>query len=173
MISALVVYESIFGNAGAIARAVAAGLGDLMTVEVVDVVHAPTSIDPGLSLLVVGGPNHQFGMTRPVSREQAVRDFGAAKAAEVGMREWLGALAPPAAPVPAVAFDTRLDHPPFLRHLDHASRGAERLLRRRGFSIVVPAEHFFVVSPTGPLADGEADRAAAWGRTVAGRIKSD
>lgn len=68
---ALVVYESLFGDARTIARSIADGLSDQMGVETIDVGHAPAVIGPGVTLLVVGGPTHQTGMTKPASRRQA------------------------------------------------------------------------------------------------------
>ncbi|MEO6585287.1 MAG: flavodoxin/nitric oxide synthase, partial [Knoellia sp.] len=68
----LVVYESVWGNTEQVARAVAAGLGVVMTVEVVDVGIAPTTPGDDVDLLVVGGPTHTFSMSRPGTRSEAV-----------------------------------------------------------------------------------------------------
>ena len=56
MASALVVYESIFGDAHRIADAVADGLRGRYDVTVVAASEAPTEIDPDVQLLVAGGP---------------------------------------------------------------------------------------------------------------------
>lgn len=165
----LVIYESLFGNAQAIATAVAAGLRDQIgegDVGLVNVGVAPTVLEAGTRLLVVGGPNHQFGMTRPASRRQAIRDFGASTSPEVGLREWLRHLGPAQAGCGVAVFDTRLDRG-LLRRIDQTTRTAERRLRTLGYTPIVPAEHFFVQSITGPLVDGEPDRAIHWGRTLA------
>ena len=69
MVSALVVYESVFGDARAIAHAIAEGLSDAMPVDVRDATEAPAGIGPDVGLLVVGGPNHAFGMPRPSTRQ--------------------------------------------------------------------------------------------------------
>jgi flavodoxin len=51
---ALVVYESMFGNTEQIARAVAAGLGESVDVQQVEVTDAPTEPDPDVVLIVAG-----------------------------------------------------------------------------------------------------------------------
>ena len=108
MMRALVVFESMFGNTQIVARAVADGLSSCMAVDVVEVGAAPTVIDDDVELLVVGGPTHAFGMSRPATRE------GSAKQAEqgvvstgIGLREWLAAVQGGSASVAAAAFDTR------------------------------------------------------------------
>ncbi|MBT8225407.1 MAG: flavodoxin [Dactylosporangium sp.] len=165
---AMVVYESLFGNARAIAYAIAEGLSEALPAEPVAAGHAPATIGPDVGLLVVGGPNHQFGMPRRASRRQAAQDLGAQIDPEAGgLREWLAHLTHRVQGGSAAAFDTRLDHPRILPYVDHASRREQRFLRRRGFVLVAPAEHFFVTSMTGPLVIGETDRAQRWGQALA------
>lgn len=169
MKSALVVFETVFGDNRTIARAVAEGLGESVPVVVLEAREAPEVLGPEVGLLVVGGPTHQFGMPRPDSRREAVRSLDAQPTSTaVGLREWLTELADGHG-MPAAAFDTRLTHPRFLRLVDHASAQEVKLLRAHGFDVVAPAEHFWVVDAAGPLADGEADRAREWGRTL-GRL---
>jgi flavodoxin len=55
-VKALVVYESMFGNTEQVARSVAAGLGEVVDVEVVDVSQAPTSLGDDVGLIIAGGP---------------------------------------------------------------------------------------------------------------------
>lgn len=168
MTRALVVYESLFGNACTIARAVADGLSGQLAAEAVDVGCAPPVVGHDVGLLVVGGPSHQFGMPRPDSRRQAATNFGdKAIVRDAGLREWLAAVRLASPPTAAAAFDIRLDHPRFLRRLDHASRTEEKLLVRLGSTLLAPAEQFFVAAATGPLASGELERARRWGRTLA------
>src|SRR3954464_15177859 len=73
MSRALVVYESVFGDARAIAHAVADGLSTSVQTDVVSASEAPAEIDGDVRLLVVGGPNHALGMPRPTTREGAVK----------------------------------------------------------------------------------------------------
>jgi hypothetical protein len=85
---ALIVVESWFGNTRA-ARAVADGLGEFMTVEVCEVGDAPARLAPDVELVVVGGPTHAFGMSRPNTRRDAAQQAGVTTGTERGIREWL------------------------------------------------------------------------------------
>ena len=173
MSRALVVYESVFGDARAIAHAVAEGLSTSVQTDVVAASEAPTEVGPDVGLLVIGGPNHAFGMPRPSTREGAVKQYGAAIAdTGAGLREWLEAVRPPADGLLAAAFDTRGSGHPMLSKMDHAARTEEKLLHRAGAQVVAPAEHFFVADAKGPLVEGEEDRARRWGRTLAELVAS-
>lgn len=169
---ALVVYESMFGNTEVIARAVAEGLQAAGDVEVAEVSAAPTTIPAGVDLLVVGGPTHAHGMSKPESRADSARRAGARLVSRGrGMREWLETLRGGSAKVAAAAFDTRIKGPGIL--WGSAAKGADKQLRGLGFGVVVGPESFLVDGPTGPLfdrlVDGEVDRARAWGTAVAGK----
>ena len=160
---ALVVYESMFGNTQAIADAVADGLSDRMRVEVLEVGAAPTTIDDDVALLVVGGPTHAFGMSRPQTRQDAARQAAEGLVSRgIGLREWLATLQAPAG-VAAATFDTRISRP---RLPGSAARAAEKRLRRLGFRIVAPAASFYVEGTSGPLQEGEPERARRWGQTL-------
>ena len=157
MTRALVVYESIFGDARKIAEAVADGLKSSHDVAVVAAVEAPPEVD--VDLLVVGGPNHAFSMPRESTREGAIAQYGAVVADTThGLHEWLGLAHAPRA-LNAAAFDIRMGGPTLLTAMDHAARTEEKLLRGLGATLAAPAEHFFVSDTKGPLLDGEADRA--------------
>ena len=169
MTRALVVYESVFGDARAIAHSIAEGLsaGSVPAV-VVAAAEAPAEIGADVDLLVVGGPNHAFGMPRPSTRDSAVKQYGAAIAdTGTGLHEWLESVRAPEREIAAAAFDTRGSDHPMLSKMDHASRTEEKILGKHGARIVAPAEHFYVADAKGPLVDGEEDRARAWGRTLA------
>ncbi len=162
---ALIVYESLFGNAKSVAEAIGDGLRTRADVEVIDVRSAPESVHD-IDLLVVGGPTHQLGMTRPSSRRQAETQYEEAPpAAQTGLREWIGGLQLPAGTAAAV-FDTRLNHPSVLRVLDHAARTTGRMLEHRGAHTIAPPHRFLVESATGPLLPHEIDRARDWGQTL-------
>jgi flavorubredoxin len=167
MASAVVVYESVFGDAEKIARAIAEGLSSHFDVDVVAAKDAPHQLGSDVRLLVVGGPNHAMGMPKPATREGAVKQYGAEIAdTATGLHEWLekvqaaGALA-------GAAFDTRMDHPKLVTKMDHASKTEEKLLHRLGATLAAPAEHFHVVDTRGPLAHGEEERARLWGQAIA------
>ncbi|MGZ8803735.1 MAG: flavodoxin family protein [Microbacterium sp.] len=160
---AIVVYESLWGNTEKIARAVAEELAKTGSVEVVDVDSAPDSLE-GFDLVVVGGPTHGFSMTRPSTRATAVSQNGAPHAPDRGIREWLDGLAHVSSPVPAVAFDTRVDSP---RLPGSAASAARHELRSLGFSVgPVKPKTFRVHGYEGPLVDGELERATEWARSL-------
>jgi hypothetical protein len=161
---ARVVYESMFGNTQAIAQAVADGLAASMSVDLEEVGTAATDVASDLDLLVVGGPTHAFGMSRERTRESAViQTAGDVVSAGEGLREWLGAVNGGSRGVAAAAFDTRIDKP---RMPGSAAHGAEKRQRRLGFRVLVPAASFYVTDTSGPLVDGERERARRWGELL-------
>lgn len=162
---ALVVYETIWGNTGELARAIADGLRSSEGVDDVDVVEAasaPDSIDPAVDLVVVGGPTHAFSMTTPKTRESA-KQQGATSVPARGIREWLDALAAPSTPVAVATFDTRTVKP---RLPGSAAKKALKKLVSKGFRPVDHAVTFGVHGYSGPVADGELTRAREWGATL-------
>ena len=158
---ALVIFESMFGNTRTIAEAVAEGLSSRFVTDLTEVSLAPTRI------VVVGGPTHACGLTRPRTRQDAATqaDEPLVSPAE-GVREWLEAAERPRSGVGAAAFDTRIDKP---RVPGSAARGAEKRLRRLGFRVVAAAESFYVTGTKGPLVPGEVERARRWAEHVAER----
>jgi len=159
---ALVVYESLWGNTEKVARAVAAGLASLGSVDVMTSDAAPGTVD-GYDLLAVGGPTHAFSMTRASTRADAITSRHAPLEPGRGIREWLNELARPDTPIPAIAFDTRVDKP---RLPGSAAKAAKHELRSLGFDTSVKQESFRVHGYEGPLLDGEDDRARAWAEDV-------
>jgi hypothetical protein len=171
MTRALVVFESLFGDARAIAHAIADGLSSTIPTDVVAAADAPAEVPGDVRLLVVGAPNHALSMPRPSTREGAMKQYGAEVAdPSRGLHEWLDAVQVVGQDTRAAAFDARSDHPKLLVKMDHASRTEEKLLRRHGLRIVAPAEHFYVADAKGPLLDGEQDRARQWGASLAKRL---
>jgi hypothetical protein len=125
MTRGLVVFESMFGNTQVIANSVADGLAPRMQVDLMEVGVAPTALDGDVDLLVVGGPTHAFGMSRPGTRQSAAQQSQRGLvSARTGLREWLGRL------------------PGTSRHV---------------------AGGHLVEGTTGPLVDGEPERARRWG----------
>jgi hypothetical protein len=166
MTRALVVYESVFGDAKQIALAIAEGLATRLPVDVVAAREAPSQVPEGVRMLVVGGPNHAFGMPRPATREGAVRDHGAdIPDPTFGLHEWLDRARVPRG-LSAAAFDTRMKRPTLITKLDHAAKSEEKLLRGLGVTLAAPAEHFFVSDVKGPVLEGEEDRARRWGKAL-------
>lgn len=155
----LVVFESMFGNTEQVARAVAEGLATRTEVEVVEVGQAPDLAAVDADLVVVGAPTHAFGLSRPQTRQDAARSAPHGLVSGVrGVREWLGTSG--RAHCAAATFDTHIGSPNLP---GHAGRAAERRMRRLGCRVVEPAESFTVGGTTGPLGDGELERARQWG----------
>lgn len=163
---ALVVYESMYGNTHQVAEAVGTGLATAYEVSVVPVAHADPALLDAADLVVVGGPTHVHGMSRPGTRKGAVE--AAAKpdsqlktepdALGPGLREWFDALG--SYPAKAAAFDTRLHGPAAVT--GRASKKVAHLLRAHGFDLVAPPESFLVTKQS-ELEPQESTRAREWG----------
>lgn len=165
---ALVVFESMFGNTAAIARAVGSGLAVKLETGVYEVGVAPRVLAESTGLLVVGGPTHAFGMSRAGTRETAAREAGERLISKgIGVREWLDAFQFPRWGVAGAAFDTRIDRP---RFPGAAANAIARRLRRAGVSPVLSAESFYVSATDGPLLEGELERARQWGESLASTL---
>ena len=172
---ALVVFESMFGNTEAIAKAIADGLSSAVSVDQVEVGAAPTVIGEDVDLLVVGGPTHAHGMSKPDSRANAARQAGDRLVSRgIGIREWLEALGRSTSKVAAAAFDTRIKGPGLL--WGSAAKDADKRLRALGFRVAAPPAGFLVGGPTGPMFDrlvaGEAERARRWGAQLAATLSA-
>jgi flavodoxin-like protein len=165
-----IVYESMYGNTAAIARAIGEGFFSHGIVPtVVEVNEASIDEVLGSDLLVVGGPTHAHGMTRATTRMTAAKDeknrYDHPTMGD-GLREWLDRL-PRVAGRPAAAFDTRIDAPPAFTGA--ASKGIAHRLERHGFRLVSDRASF-LVNKHNELLDGELAGAAAWGATLASSL---
>jgi len=156
---ALVVYESQYGNTEHVARAIADGMRADASVDVVGVDDVPVPPLVDVDLLVVGGPTHVFSMSRPPTRADAGKD--APSATRTGIREWLAG-ARGVDGLRVATFDTRQGHS---RLTGSAAAAAARAARTRGMAVIATMD-FFVTGRSGPLEDGEQERAAAWGRAL-------
>jgi hypothetical protein len=156
--TAIVLYESVYGNTQAIAEAIADGLGaPAVTTE-------QASADAGgADLLVVGGPTHVHGVASPRTLQAGA---GQSELHGPALRDWLDAL-PRASSARAAAFDTRLDKAQWLTGA--ASRGLAKRLGRHGFTVVSTAS-FLVTDGEGPLVEGELERARQWGAELAAAV---
>ena len=172
--SALVVYESMFGNTKRVADAVADGIAEHLPVETVEVSEAPTEIPPGVELLVVGGPTHVHGMTTVRTRSTAaLRASSPLVSRGEGIREWLEHARPKIKSTPAAAFDTRISGPAILT--GSAAGGFARRLRSAGFRLIGPSRSFLIRSKAPQedgLVAGELEAARAWGAQLATPIEA-
>lgn len=157
----VVVYETHFGQTREVAAQVAEGAreaGAAATSVAVD--HVTREQVASADLLVVGGPTHVRGMSRPWSRERLhAQELGTHGEIAAGVREWLAELPAESTGKHAAAFDTRLESV----LAGGAARGVAHGLREHGFSLVTDPEGFLVEDADGPLREGERERAHAWG----------
>ncbi len=162
---ALVIYESMYGNTRAVAEAIANGIGAAGEVEITEVSAAPQQAPADVDLVVVGGPTHAHGMSRPQSREAAAT-VGPLVSRGIGVREWIQGTEF-ASGVRVAAFDTRMGKARWIT--GSAAISMKKLLRSRKFAGEVATESFLVDHTLGPLRDGELRRARDWGARLAGR----
>lgn len=175
----LVVYESMYGTTHEVAERISSGLSDAGSVETVPVSDATPERVAAADLLVVGGPTHIHGMSTAMSRRQAVSADTLAHEAEKGhdlevdpdaegpgLRDWFDDL-DLGHPLPAAAFDTRIDGPALLT--GRASKGITRRLHHHGCDVLAAPESF-LVDKEGVLEEGEAERAVAWGRSLLAKL---
>lgn len=170
---ALVAYESHFGCTRTIAEAIARGLtaqeqagsGPRWQAALLDVGLGRRTEPTGAEdLIVVGGPTHAWGLSRPTTRRLAAAEAAHQTAGDrpdptgIGIREWIDKLGRRA--TAAAAFDTRLDGPALLT--GRASRQIGHLLQAHGCTLLVPPVSF-LVDRRNMLLPGQVERAEAWG----------
>ncbi|MCI4657177.1 flavodoxin family protein [Cryobacterium zhongshanensis] len=144
--SALVVFDSNYGNTESVAAAIADALGG--SAVLVSTV-SPDSLT-GVDLLVLGCPINGW---RPSPRMLAFLD-------QLGAGSLRG--------IQAAAFDTRLRSP---IHGDAAGK-VTRKLKSAGAHVLARPTGFIVEGKTGPLADGELDRAREWADSIVTALAS-
>ena len=165
----LVVYESWFGNTRHVAEKVAAAIAPESQVELVSVDEPLPSLI-GVDLVVLGAPTHIHGLSSARSRKGAIQQRGDGGEPGIGARDWIEQLPPPPGDSAAVVavFDTRAHKPELL--VGSAAHGMARRIQRRGYQLAAEPESFFVEGTSGPLEEGELQRAWEWGRTVANEV---
>ena len=165
--TALVLYESMFGNTRQIAQAIGDGLSAFTDVRIEP---ASARSDPASAeLVVIGAPTHAHTLPRASSREDAAKWAADPEqhlvldpeASGPGVREWIDALS--TAPAAWAAFGTRVDIPRIFA--GDASAGIERRIRRLNARPVADSECFLVTTKNA-LVDGELDRAREWGASL-------
>ena len=164
--TAVVIYESLFGNTRRVAEAIADGLS-----EFTDAWVEPASLGthPHVDVVVIGAPTHAHSLPREASRADAAK-WAADPAQHLtlepgaiqpGVREWLDGVRD--APAAWAAFGTRVDIPRIFA--GDASAGIERRMRRFHTHPIVPSECFLVTTKN-VLVNGELERAREWGRSL-------
>jgi flavodoxin len=154
--TAVVIFDSLYGNTQKVAEKIADGLREHFSVELVVVSQVGKLDWEKVDVLVVGSPVHGG---RPTPAIQAF-------VTNLPLRSHDG--------VRVAAFDTRFqsaEHGMGLKLLMKAiGYAAEKIahdLEHKGGKLVVPAEGFIVEGKEGPLKNGELERALAWGRSFA------
>ncbi|MDO8915873.1 MAG: flavodoxin family protein [Coriobacteriia bacterium] len=154
-------YESLWGNTAAIARAVAEGLGDDARALHTD--EATADALAGIELIVAGAPLLGFSLpTEQMLAAQGDAMPAPPKPADIShpsMRSWLAAL--PAGKGRSAAFETRIWWSP-----GSAAKTILTGLEAAGYA-AIERERFMVTGRYGPLKDGEIERARAWGAKLA------
>jgi hypothetical protein len=164
-VNAVVVYESLWGNTAAVARAIADGLGP--GVRALTTAQADASLMAEVQLIVAGAPVLGFKLPTERMRDGVRRAPGKAPSppdlSHPSMRAWLGAL--PAGAGWAAAFDTQVRGP-------FGSAGPEiaEALARAGYPALAKPAGFMVKGKFGPLKDGELERARRWGADLASAL---
>jgi hypothetical protein len=164
-----IVFESSYGNTRQVAEAIAEGMRAVHNVCVVPVGMATRELVADADLLVVGGPTHVHGMSRPDTRASAVaaaeQSSGALAvdpaAGGIGVREWLSTLR--GANGWAAAFDTRRDLAPLIS--GRASKAIAHLLQHAGLRLITEPVSFLVTKTT-ELAPGQLSAAHQWGESL-------
>ena len=164
---AIVVYESLWGNTAAIARAIAAGIGPGTKAVTTDAASIEEVAEA--DLVVAGAPVLGFSLPTDAMRDSVAKTEADAPTqpdlAHPSLRSWLDAL--PAANGPAAAFETRIWWSP-----RGATGDIEKRLERAGYRLVAKAQKFVVKDKYGPLREGEEERARLWGRELASAIQA-
>ena len=159
---AIVVYESLWGNTAAIARAIAEGLGP--EARALSTAEASGAAIANADLIVAGAPVLAFMLPTDKLRESIGANPGRAPTppdlSHPSMRSWLKAL--PKAYGRSAAFETRIRGP-----WGKSTPGIARGLEKAGYAPLAEPCSFIVTGTYGPLQDGELQRARLWGVELA------
>ncbi len=159
---AVVVYESLWGNTAAVARAIAEGLGS--GTRALTTAEATGEVMAGVDLIVAGAPVFAFHLSSDRARADIARNPGpgapAPDLSHPSMRSWLDGL--PAGQGRSAAFDTQVRGP--------FGKGAPTIaeaLEGKGYARLAEPVGFIVTGKQGPLRHGELERARDWGAELA------
>ena len=159
---ALVVYESLWGNTAAVARAIAAGLGS--GARACSTAEATPEVLAGADLIVAGAPLFAFRLPtddiRETIRRKAATFPKAPDLAHPALRTWLEKLPPGQGR--CAAFETRIWWSP-----GGATGAILKGLKQAGYAPLAWGKRFRVAGMYGPLKSGEEARARAWGEHLA------
>ncbi|NMB72461.1 MAG: flavodoxin [Bacteroidales bacterium] len=138
----LVLFDSIYGNTKIIAETIAGELGE--NAKALSVLDFNAKELEGTGLLVAGSPINAWKPSERMGQFLASLDKNQLKG------------------IKAASFDTRVN---ILIHGDAAKKIAYGL-KKAGAQIITEPNVFFVQGKEGPLAEGEAEKAADWARSI-------
>lgn len=165
---AIIVYESLWGNTAAIARAIAEGIG--AEAQPLPTGQASAEAVAGADLIVAGAPVLGFSLPTDTMRRNIGQDRKHAHKppdlSQPSMRSWLASL--PGGTGPSAAFETRFKWSP-----GSATGAIGRKFQKAGYRRIAGDARFIVKGTYGPLADGELERAKAWGAELARLWKAE
>jgi hypothetical protein len=163
---AIVVYESLWGNTAAVARAIAEGIG--CDARALSTGEATGEAVAGVDLIVAGAPVLGFKLPTEQMRQSAHASPGGkpprpADLSHPSMRSWLDGL--PAGQGRSAAFDTQVRGP-----FGKAAPTIAEALEAAGYSRLADPVGFTVAGKFGPLRKGELECAKRWGSELTAAI---
>ena len=147
--SAIVIYDSLYGNTEQIAKAIGRGFGE--DTKVIKVGDAKIEDIAPYHFVIIGSP------TQGGRQTVAVKEFLEKLPAEALKEKRLA------------AFDTRLKNI-FVKMFGYAAPRIEAAIKQKGGNATAQPQGFFVKSTKGPLLEGEEERATAWAKAVAAGV---
>jgi flavodoxin I len=155
----IVLYDSQYGNTQQIAQAVASQLGSPENATLLRASEMNPAALNEWQLLIVGSPTQRF-MATPA------------------LMAWLNGIPRDGLRgMQVAAFDTRLTEQQiratpvlkwFVRKSSYAAWWLAKQLKKKGGTLLLPPEGFYVEGMEGPLLPGELERAAAWAQQLLG-----
>ncbi|MBI2776648.1 MAG: flavodoxin [Chloroflexi bacterium] len=155
---AIVIYESLWGNTAAVARAIAEGIGP--EARALSTSEATPDVVAGADLIVAGAPVQAFSLPSERGRASIRQDQDPPPdLSSPTLRTWLESL--PAGRGRSAAFDTKFRLSP-----GSAAKAIDKELAKAGYVPVAPPRHFIVTGSQGPLREGEVEAARQWGQEL-------
>lgn len=160
--NAIVVYESLWSNTAAVARAIAEGMGN--GTRAFSTAEATADVIASADVIVAGAPTLGFRLPTDKMREGIRANPGRVPSppdlSHPSMQSWLAAL--PHGHGWSAAFDTQVRGP-----FGSAATAIAKALEEAGYKALDKPAGFTVTGKFGPLKDGELVRATLWGRKLA------
>ena len=158
--TALIIYDSFFGNTQKIAEAIAKGLAASIKVTCSKASEAKQTDLEGIQLFVVGAPTQGGRPTPDIAKFVEEIPAGGLQNKQV------------------TTFDTRFNASEssfglkmLMGTIKYAAEKIAKKLTAKGGNLVVQPEGFFVTGKEGPLQEDELERAEQWGKDIAGKVK--